>query len=107
MHFGKHLLAKRHEPWASYYLDYKALKELLEMPMITTATIEPPGNDDVTTPPLFIELLHAQVERVVHFFLQQQGSLSLYDLGKRIATSAQASRRIGKGKFGPKPSSPR
>lgn len=79
MHFGKQLIAKRHEPWAAYYLDYQALKELLEVPMLTAKSSSPTirgGSHHFVVTPFFIELLHAQVDRVVHFFLQQQGVLS-------------------------------
>ena len=57
MHFGKQLLANRYEPWSSFYLDYEGLKAVLQ---------------DAT----FASRLADEIQRIVHFFLQQQGQLS-------------------------------
>eukprot|EP00977_Amphora_coffeiformis_P015384 scaffold4510_cov183-Amphora_coffeaeformis.AAC.69 len=87
MHFiGKQLLAKRYEPWADYYLDYTSLKNILEQKpdkksSSNTSLSSMMGSsssrhDRSKVSQEFHITLNVQVERIVHFFLQQQGSLS-------------------------------
>lgn len=92
MHFGKKLLETRYEPWAFYYLDYSELKVILEQdanndqlaalhhntPSTTTlgrftSSLRYSFRD--TTLRFQTELDH-QVNRVVLFFLRQQGVIA-------------------------------
>ena len=95
MHFGKKLLAKRHPPWAQYYLDYAFLKNILEQDYVDIMKYKlPPSNarslmsqlSMLSTQSLRQSMrdttlafqceLDNQVRRVVLFFLLMQGLIA-------------------------------
>lgn len=100
MHFGKQLLARRYEPWADYYLDYNFLKNLVEQQPPAISSVPSTTSLSATArstkswhhrsvSPEFVSVLNVQVERAVHFFLQQQGALSsklMQDLEPRLVS---------------------
>eukprot|EP00977_Amphora_coffeiformis_P009043 scaffold2046_cov171-Amphora_coffeaeformis.AAC.10 len=101
MHFGKNLLASRHEPWSEYYLDYGHLKGLLEDEYAdqqeSSAVVavvpgdHPPAETRDRRPSSgggsfhwnlhedgseFLVLLNREVEKIFLFFLSEQGQLA-------------------------------
>jgi hypothetical protein len=93
MKFPERLLALQYEPWAHFYIQYDALKETLDQisqqetldedifpssPLRYRGLVqfhrfshdEPPGST------LFLIQLNQQVEKIVLFFLQEQGRLA-------------------------------
>ena len=72
MKFGQELIKKRYEPWAGFYLDYEALKKLLEEHKQVTKDAARRTSLQIK----FVALLEEQVNTVVSFFLKQQGLLS-------------------------------
>ena len=93
MKFGERLLALQHDPWAHFYIQYDALKETLDQisqdESLEDETFpssparyrgllkfhrfshdEPPGST------LFLIQLNHQVEKIVLFFLQEQGRIA-------------------------------
>jgi hypothetical protein len=88
MKFGQQLLTKRYSPWADFYLDYEALKKILEdhkrrsstkdrLTLTTTqqsSSEEENETDDMSI--RFVALLEKQVKKIVQFFLKQQGQLA-------------------------------
>ncbi|GKY98954.1 hypothetical protein MPSEU_000851200 [Mayamaea pseudoterrestris] len=93
MKFGERLLALQHEPWAHFYIQYDSLKETLDQisqqdsleeeafpssPLRYRGLLqfhrftqdEPPGST------LFLIQLNQQVEKIVLFFLQEQGRIA-------------------------------
>jgi SPX domain len=108
MHFGKFLKSHQFEPWSDKYLDYKHLKTVLER----DEKSEKAGNaqidlhlsitessrllSHVAVSLEFASLLDEEVEKVIIFFLQQQGSVAqqLYQLRqehKRLLADATSS----------------
>jgi predicted MFS family arabinose efflux permease len=94
--FGEQLLSLRHEPWASYYLDYNGLKDILNQSAAqatAAVSVDSSGNlqrsismrsslvgrfalDEPPASTLFLMQLNAQVEKIVLFFLQEQGRIA-------------------------------
>lgn len=89
MHFGKRLLERRHPPWSRHYLDYAALKAILEEEKGAGAA---PGGDEELITASFRSELDGQVAKVALFYLATQGSVA-----DRIARLAAAEADGGNG----------
>ena len=59
MKFGEQILARQHEPWAVYYLDYSLLKEELACDQRA-----------------FVKALEAQLEKILCFVLEEEGRIA-------------------------------
>jgi hypothetical protein len=92
MQFGKKLLLLRHPPWATFYLDYARLKEILlglDLPQQVPAQAQADDNKDdeefyyethpTNIPDLtsvFRHRLDAQIETIVLFLVQEEGGIA-------------------------------
>lgn len=79
VNFGKKLIQGQHPPWKEYYLDYNNLKRVLKdikkgEKVFELDAMEAHHEDDSKA--VFEVLLDRQIERVVIFFLQQQGRIA-------------------------------
>lgn len=88
MKFGQKIVALQHHPWTGYYLDYNGLKDVLEQPVkddhslasgnvsLTSATLASIAALEHPASSRFLEFLDKEVEKIVLFFLQEQGRIA-------------------------------
>lgn len=96
MKFGKKLLDQRYGPWASYYLDYEQLKEVLDktndesQDALQSAEIGSHADFSLTSSthymaslkhhPItaeFLGVFHVQLEKMLLFVIQEQGRIAI------------------------------
>lgn len=85
MKFGSRILEQQYSPWSEYYLEYKRLKELLgeseggntDKPIFSSeATFQSGTLYEESASTVFLKSLNAQIEKILLFFLYEQGTLA-------------------------------
>lgn len=71
--FGKKLLSLRHEPWRDYYLDYEALKQILNGHDPSNEEEDPPEESNTF---IFVHILNIEIEKILLFYLEKKGNIA-------------------------------